>query len=170
MTLKFYQRLTQKYYADREYKFSDISNEMEYNWEHMSLYNNLTYSYEFNDIRELSTYFSLKESDYRLSIGHSFKKSLTEDTSSVLANDINLNFRYDYNEKISFSGGLTYNIDDSTSKQWKFGGEYYRDCWSLDASVRQDIRPTSSGAISENTFYVQLNFTPFGSIGTDTLK
>jgi len=71
---------------------------------------------------------------------------------------------------MSFSGGFTYNIDDSTSTQWKFGGSYYRDCWSIVASIRQDIRPTSAGAISENTFYLQLNFTPFGSIGTDTLK
>ncbi|MDQ7083599.1 MAG: hypothetical protein Q9M36_01120 [Sulfurovum sp.] len=38
------------------------------------------------------------------------------------------------------------------------------------ASIRQDIRPTSVGVLSENTFYLQLNFTPFGAIGTDTLQ
>ena len=43
---------------DRDYKFADINNEMEYNWKHISLYSNLTYSYEFKDIREASTYFS----------------------------------------------------------------------------------------------------------------
>jgi len=170
MKLKFYQRLTQRYYVDREYKFADINNEMEYNWKHISLYSNLTYSYEFKDIREAATYFFLKESDYQFGIGHSFKKSLTEDQSSILVNDININFGYTYNEQIKFDGGVTYNIDDSTSKQWKIGGSYYRDCWSVAASIRQDIRPTSAGAVSENTFYLQLNFTPFGSIGTDTLK
>ena len=95
---------------------------------------------------------------------------MTEDQSSILVNDININFGYTYNEQIKFDGGVTYNIDDSTSKQWKIGGSYYRDCWSVVASIRQDIRPTSAGAVSENTFYLQLNFTPFGSIGTDTLR
>jgi LPS-assembly protein len=170
MKLKFYQRLTQRYYVDREYQFADINNEMEYKWKHISLYSNLTYSYEFKDIREASTYFFLKESDYKFSIGHSFKRLLTEDQSSILVNDVNVNFGYTYNEQIKFDGGVTYNIDDSTSKQWRIGGSYYRDCWSVAASVRQDIRPTSAGAVSENTFYLQLNFTPFGSIGTDTLR
>jgi len=170
MKLKFYQRLTQRYYVDRDYKLADINNEMEYSWKHMRLYSNLTYSFEFKDIREASTYFFLKESDYQFDIGHSFKKSLTEDKSSIIINDININFGYVYNEQIKFNGGVTYNIDDSTSKQWRVGGSYYRDCWSATASVSQDIRPTSVGAISENIFYVQLNFTPFGSIGTDTLR
>ena len=170
MKLKFYQRLTQKYYTDREYEFADLNNEMQYNFDHLSIYNIIGYSHEYNKIRYSSSSINYKDTDYTVGLGHTYKEKLPDEPNTLAANDIDFNFAYKYNEQISFSGGLTYNIDDSSSKQWRIGGSYYRDCWSLVASVRQDIRPTSAGVISENTYYLQLNFTPFGAIGTDTLK
>jgi len=47
MNLIFFQRLSQRYYRDREYEFSDLSNEMQYNWENWSFYNNIYYSFEY---------------------------------------------------------------------------------------------------------------------------
>ena len=58
-------------------------------------------------------------------------------------------------------------MDDASSKQWRFGGSYHRDCWSVDASIRQDITPRPTGYSIDDTFYVQLNFIPFVSLGTD---
>ena len=170
MTLKFFQRLTQKYYSNRDFKMADTINEMEYNWDNYSLYSNIIYSHEFNNIKEASTSFSLNHEYYSFNIEHSYKQLLTTDETSIIINDMNIDFSYIYNQQLSFNGGFTYNIEDSSSRQWKFGGSYYRDCWSLDASIREDIRPTSAGVISESTFYLQLNFTPFGSVGTDTLQ
>lgn len=170
MKLKFYQRLTQKYYVNREYEFADLNNEMQYNFNKLSLYNIIGYSPEYSTIRYSSSSLSYRASDYHINLGHSYKKVLEDDPSGIAANDVTFDFGYNYNEKVSFSGGLTYNIDDSTSKQWKIGGSYHRDCWSIASSVRQDIQPSSSGSISQTTFYMQLDFTPFGSIGTDTLQ
>ena len=170
MKLKFYQRLSQNYYVERAYKLADLNNEMQYNWENISLYNILTYSHEFNKIRISGSSFSLRGEDYTLSVGHSYKEALPDEPTARAINDVYLNATYKYNQQISFNGALTYNIDDSSSRQWKFGGRYYRDCWSLDASIRQDIRPSTVGAISQNTYFLQLNFTPFGSIGTNTLN
>jgi len=166
MNLKFYQRLSQRYYADREYELADLNNEMQYNWDKVSLYNNLVYAHEFSKIRESSSSVSLTGTDYSVALGHSYRQSLPDLPDAKAVNDMNFGFGYNYNEKISFNGGLTYNIDDESSKQWRFGSGYHRDCWSLSASIRQDIRPTSAGAVSSNSFYMQLNFTPFGSIGT----
>ncbi|MBA1420181.1 MAG: LPS-assembly protein LptD [Epsilonproteobacteria bacterium] len=170
MKLKFYQRLTQKYYVDREYKFADLNNEMQYNFNAIQLYNIIGYSHEFKKVRFSSTSIAYKQADYRLTLGHSYKKVLPDDPTTRPANDVSFDFGYTYNQKVAFSGGLTYNIDDSTSKQWKIGGSYHRDCWSIASSIRQDIQPSSAGSISQTTFYMQLDFTPFGSIGTDTLK
>ena len=170
MKLKFYQRLTQKYYVDRAYKFADLNNEMQYNFDHLRLYNILGYAYEFKKVRFSSSSISYSASDYSLSLGHSYKKVLADDLNARAANDITFNFGYTYNKQISFNGGLTYNIDESSSRQWRFGGRYYRDCWSVDVSIREEIRPTSSGPISQSTYFLQLNFTPFGSIGTNTLN
>ena len=170
MKLKFYQRLAQKYYINRGYKFADLSNEMQYNFDAVKFYNIIGYSHEFKTIRFASNSISYNQSKYNISFGHSYKKVLPDDLESNSANDINFDFEYNYNKKIAFSGGLTYDIDDAASKQWKVGGSYHQDCWSFASSVRQDIRPSSAGSISQTAFYVQLNFTPFGSIGTDTLK
>jgi LPS-assembly protein len=170
MTLKFFQRLSQRYYTDRAFKLADTTNEMQYNWEKYSIYNNLIYSHEFDDIRESSSHLSISQDYYRLNLGHTYKQLLTEEEKAILLNDMTFDFSYTYDQQLSFGVGFTYNIEDAESRQWKVGGTYYRDCWSMVASIRQDIRPTSVGAISENTFYIQLNFTPFGSIGTDTLQ
>lgn len=170
MKLKFYQRLVQKYYTDRTYKFADLNNEMQYNFDSLVLYNIIGYSHEFEKIRFASSSVAYRQSDFRISIGHAYKQALDDEPKARELNDVNFDLTYAYNKQFSFNGGLTYDIDDSSSRQWKIGGSYYRDCWSMVASVRQDIRPTSVGPLSQNTFYLQLNFTPFGSIGTDTLK
>ncbi len=170
MRLKFYQRLTQKYYVNRTYHLADLNNEMQYNFDAFTLYSIIGYSHEFNKIRFASTSVAYRAADYHITLGHSYKKVLQDDLTSRPANDVSFDFGYTYNDKIAFSGGLTYNIDDSTSKQWKIGGSYHRDCWSISSSIRQDIQPSSAGSINQTTFYMQLDFTPFGSIGTDTLN
>jgi LPS-assembly protein len=167
MKLKFYQRLAQRYYTDREYKYSDISNEMQYNWKKWQFYNNLVYTPEFNKVHESSSRISLNETEYRVTLGHTFKQVLTAQSSVITANDVNFNFGYTFNNRIKFNGGFTYNVDDASSKQWVFGGSYHRDCWSVAASVRQDITPRPNNEYTtENTFFVQFNFIPFGGIGT----
>lgn len=166
MNLKFYQRFIQKYYVNRAYKLADTSNEMQYNWNKWSVYNNVTYAHEFSKIRDSSTRISLYESDYSFSAGYTYKEALPDVPNTLSANDVDFRFRYMYNKKISLNGGLTYNIDEGSSKQWYFGGSYNRDCWSVATSIRQDITPRPTGYTTDNTFYMQLNFIPFGSIGT----
>lgn len=170
MSLKFFQRLTQKYYEERAYQFADLENEMQYNFDALSIYSILGYSHEFNKIRYATSSLAYRKKDYTVSLGHSYKQVLEDEPTAIAANDVNFNFAYTYNKQVSLNGGFTYNIDKSESRQWRVGGKYYRDCWSLVASVRQDIRPTSAGVIEENTYFIQLNFTPFGSIGTDTFN
>jgi len=175
MKLKFYQRLSQKYYTDREYKLSDITNEMGYNWKKWKLYNNITYSTEFSYIKNSYSQISLRESEYRFSVGHSFQQvataeELTDPTFAITANDINLDLGYTYNERIGLTGGLTYNIEDASSEQWILGGSYKVDCWSMAASVGQSITPRPTGeATIDNIFYLQLDFIPFGGVGMSSL-
>ena len=171
MNLKFYQRLSQRYYVDKRYKFSDLSNEMQYNWEKWQFYNNITYAWEFNEIRESSTRVSLYESSYNFSLSHTYKQKLADDSITVSANDINLNFGYSWNDHLRLHGGLTYNIDTSESKQWLLGGQYKQDCWGVSAALRQDITPRPEGeATTENSFYIQFDFTPFVSLGSASFQ
>ncbi|MCF6205988.1 MAG: LPS assembly protein LptD [Sulfurovum sp.] len=172
MNLFFFQRLSQGYYPNRDYELAEISNEMRYMWKHWTFYNRLYYSYEFSDISESSTYITLNEGDYYVSVGHTFKQLLSESDNNVTSNDINVNFRYDYDERLSFNGGVTYNIEESTSRLWHLGAAYRRDCWSITAQLNADILPRPTDIPGQNTytqeysFIVQLNFIPFASIGT----
>jgi len=170
MKLKFYQRLSQRYYVDRAYKFADISNEMQYNLKKWQFYNDLVYAPEFNKVRVSSSRISLREKEYYFTLGHTYKQVLVDQPNILPANDVSLYFGYTYNERINFNGGLTYNIDESSSKQWRFGGSYKQDCWSMAASVRQDITPRPTGYTADNSFYIQFNFIPFGGMGTGDVK
>ncbi|MEN8726371.1 MAG: LPS-assembly protein LptD [Sulfurovum sp.] len=167
MKLKFFQRFTQSYYLDRDYELGDMSNEMNYNWKKWNFYNNTTYSHEYGKIRESSSYITLRKSEYYFSAGHTYKQILPDRPNSSSANDARFYFGYSLNKQVKFNGGFTYDVDDASSKQWRFGGSYHRDCWSIDTSIRQDITPRPTGYSTDNTVYVQLNFIPFVSLGTD---
>jgi LPS-assembly protein len=166
LNLKFYQRFTQNYYLDRKHHFADMSNEMQYNWKKWSFYNNIVYAHEYGKLRESSTRVTLTESEYYISLGHTYTEVLPDIPDATAANDVDLSFTYKYNDKIDFNGGLTYNIDEASSRQWRFGGSYHRDCWSVTASIRQDITPRPTGFTTDTSFYLQLNFIPFGGVGT----
>jgi LPS-assembly protein len=166
MNLKFFQRLIQKYYLNRAYAFADTGNEMQYNWNKWSMYSNVTYAHEFSKIRDSSTRVSLNESEYSLSAGYTYKVALPDFVNTINANDVDVRANYIYNNKITLMGGLTYNLDEETSRQWYFGGSYNRECWSLVTSIREDIIPRPTGSLRSHSFYMQLNFVPFGSIGT----
>ncbi len=166
MGLKFYQRISQIYYPNRDYKWADLENEMQYNWNKWHFYNRFTYSYEFGKLRESSSRVSLHKPEYHFSLGHSYKQKLEDDKDSFRpSNDMNFNFGYTWNDYVDIEGGLTYDINEASSKQWRFGGKYHQDCWNVAASIRQDITPRPTGATTENSFYVQFNFVPFGGVG-----
>lgn len=175
MKLRFFQRLSQGYYQDREYEMGDLKNEMGFYWDEWSLYSNIYYSFEYSDIHESSTSLSYKDEDYRISLGHTYKQLFTETESKVTANDISFDFRYAYNERVEINGGLIYDVEDETSKLWRVGGSYTRDCWSVAASVSADVRPRPSTVngvrdyTQEYGFFLQLNFIPFASINTAQL-
>jgi LPS-assembly protein len=140
---------------------------MQYKWKKWRFYNNLAYSYEFGKLRESSSHVSLSEEEYFFSLGHTYKKKLPDDSSNfVPANDLFFDFGYTLSQSVKFNGGLTYSINNSTSTQWRFGGKYEEDCWSVAASIRQDILPRPTGSTTENSFYLQFNFIPFGGAGT----
>ena len=165
--LIFFQRFYQKYYPNREYKWSDVGNEMLYNWKKWGFYNNLVYAPEFSKMREVSSGISLKEKAYKFSLLHTYKKVLKDQLTARPANDIAFDFSYTYNDKIGIFGGVSYEIDKSTSREWRLGGSYSRDCWGITGSIRQDIVPTSKGGIKRNAFYLQFDFRPFATVGID---
>jgi len=173
MHLIFFQRLSQSYYPQRDYAYSELNNEMQFNWNRWRFYNNLHYNYEYDKVSESSSYVTYKDDTYSFGIGHSFKRDMLLAEHNITANDINFDFRYDYSERVAVYGGLTYNLEDHAGTLWHFGTAYKRDCWSVSAQVNADIlpRPTdadgNSDATQEYSFMVLFSFIPFASFGSD---
>jgi len=169
-SLKFFQRFHQIYYPNRKDKWSDLENEMMYSWRKWILYNSIIYSPKFSEIREMSNFISLREKRYNFTLEHTHQKKFINKSKTKISNDIDFRFRYDLNNRIGISGELSYDVENSNSTQWQLGASYSRDCWSVSASVRQDITPRPTGSTKDNIYYLNLNFIPFGGIGTDSLS
>ena len=169
INLKFFQRISQSYYSKRVNKLVDTSNEMQYNWKTWTFYNNIVYSDEFKELRESSSRISYSHSSYRFGLGHTYRETLPDDLTAVApANDVNFNFGYTYSEHIGFNGNIIYNIDNAYSEQWAFGGYYKQDCWSMIASLRRENIPRPNNQFElQDTFYVQFNFIPFITVGSN---
>ena len=166
MNMFFFQRFAQKYYPKREYKVSELENEMQYTWDDFTFYNYLLYSPEFSAIHAMVSSVEVDGEGFDISLSHSYKQYLKEEGNSIATNDMNFDFKYAINQRVRVNGGFTYDLEKTESKQWRVGIGYFRDCWSVDTSIKRETRASSSGPEERRTFYIQLNFVPFGSVGT----
>jgi len=171
MDLIFYQRLSQTYYAKksilRSYRFGDLKNELKYKINKWEIYNELIYSHNYSKIRESSTHISYLDTSYSFSLWHTYRDILGDENSDNLieANEISFDFNYIYNHAWQFSGALSYNLDESSSKQWKLGAKYHQDCWGVSLEVKQEIIPRPDGSDTQNSFYIMMDFAPFATLG-----
>ena len=172
--LKFFQRLSQIYYLQRVNHWGDFSSEMGYNGKNFKLYQDLVYSQEHNKIRSSAHRVTWSTKKHHLSLSHTYKKEfLGEDLDVSLANDININLRYNWSPQVTWYAGASYNLKENYSTQWRFGGAYKKDCWSITAALAKNTSPilSSSGAsfVDNTAFYVQFNFIPFATVGSQNL-
>lgn len=165
-TLLFYDRFFQSYFPKREYSFSQLKNEFDIRFYGYDLYNELIWVPRFHGFRRISTHLSKATGRYSWSIGHTYQRHLPDRPLDIAANDLYFDFSYRYSDHTRFYGGLAYSIEEQRSRFWRLGGSYSVPCWSLDAEMRRDIVPRPEGFSREDSFYLQLNFRPFGSIGT----
>jgi len=166
MDLLFFQRLAQRYYSKREDKLSELENEMQYSLDDWNFYNYILYSHEYSAVHAMISSIELEGEGFDVSLGHSYKQYLRKEGNSIATNDINFDFKYAINQRVRINGGFAYDIEKTESKQWRVGVGYFRDCWSIDTSIKRETRASSNGPEELSTFYIQLNFIPFGSVGT----
>ena len=142
---------------------------MIYNTKHWQFYNDLAYSYHYSKIRESSSYIRYKISRLNLGVSHTYRDILGDEQSVNLtkANEAGISFAYKYNDHWDFNGALTYNIDESSSKQWRLGFKYKEDCWNFSFAIKQEIIPRPNGSDTQNSFNILMNFVPFAEFGVD---
>ena len=166
MKLKFYQRISQKIYANRILKWADIDNEMFYYFMNITLYHHFIYSYDFKKFRESSSLLFLDYKQYNFSLGHTYTNSLDKTLTVIDTDDMIFSFVYRLSDVMKIKGGIIYKLTDTTSEQWNIGISYRRDCWGISTSFRQSITPRPNGFTTDTGLYIQMRFAPFGSLGT----
>jgi LPS-assembly protein len=172
MNLILYQRLSQKYYNKKSilhpYRFGDLKNELKYNIGNWKIYNEFVYSHYYSKIRESLTYVGYNDPKYNFYIRHTYRDILGDEDSYNLikANEISFDFDYKYNYAWQFNGSISYNLDESSSKQWRFGVKYKQDCWGVSFEIKQEIIPRPDGSDIQNSFYLMMSFSPFVNLGT----
>ena len=170
---EYFQRLSKSFHEnDILYrKYEDLNNEMQYNWNHWQFYNEMRYSFKYGKVRESSSRVTKYEDMYDFMLTHTYKQLLPDDDPTFYpANDISFDFNYKVDAHYAVSGGVTYNLDESTRNQWRLGGRYTQDCWSVDVSLRKDITPRPTGYTQQAGLFVQLEFIPFASMGSKPIR
>jgi LPS-assembly protein len=173
MNLIFSHRLYQEYYGKkskiRPYNWGDLHSEIKYNLKHWQFYNDISYSYHYSKIRESSSYIRYSNKAISFELSHIYRNILGDEKSINLepANELGVAFDYQYDTHWDFNGALTYNIDESSSKQWKLGVKYKEDCWDFSFAIKQEIIPRPNGSDTKNSFNILMNFVPFASIGAN---
>jgi LPS-assembly protein len=165
--LRFYHRLLYYYYLDRQEKLGDIRNEIGYNGDTFTIYNNLIYSQERKKIKSSLTSVGFRQGD--LYIGGSYYYS--DNFLLTKTKSFGVNFRYRFNERLDILGGMSYDLEKNYKTQWQLGFKYDRDCWSLSVLVKEDIQPilTTAGADAQEnmSFTFEFNIVPFGGVGSN---
>jgi len=170
--LKFFQRIRQNYTTEATgEEWGDLSNEMGFGVGQWNFFSYIVYSFEFDKIGESINRIGWSGSGgHSFSLQHSYEKAYSYDENQATItndkiNDVLFSASYRYSDRLSLTGGITYNIDKDTKTQWTAGFLYRRDCWSLELGLRRDIIPSGNDSIQENAFTFQLNLIPIGGIG-----
>ncbi len=172
MTLLFYQRFSQSYYFNRSQRWGTLENEMQYNWNNWTFYNQLAYSHEYHKISESSSRVSYEDKRLNVDVGYSFKRNFGLEELGESAKVFNADISYLLNETLKIDAGFSYDLDLHNSRLWHFGLFYKEDCWSVGMRLDADVlpRPTQEEGSQEYTqeygFTVQFNFIPFLGIGS----
>ena len=164
LDLEAKQRISQTYFPDREEKWGNLRHELALSYGQWSVINLAEYSFAHDNFSEMSNRLQYKGDQLYLNLEHFWRKDLDVDT--ILTNEFAFDAKYQYDKRVKFFGGMTYDLELKESKKWHSGLQYDKGCWSVELSYEHDTKPLLSkdggSSVSNNTFLVKLNLVPFG--------
>ena len=158
------QHISQTYFPDREEKWGNLRHELALNYGQWGMVNLTEYSFVYDNFSEMSNQLHYQGDQFYLNLEHFWRKDLEAD--KILTNQLAFDVKYQYNKRIKFFGGMTYDLELKQSQKWSSGLRYDKGCWSVELSYEHDTKPLLSkdggDSVSNNTFLVKLNLVPFG--------
>ncbi len=145
-------------------KFQNLENTLNLKYGNWSFYSFLDYSLDNNKLREMNNQISYSYGKIGFSLGYVWNKEYQ--SFETLTKQLTLRSYYNYSDRLKFSAGADYDLQNKSLRNWSITTDFNRKCWAINFTFGQDIRPVlkSNGESSIKNNYFSFNFTilPFG--------
>ena len=157
--------ILEAHYYPQESKLRDLEQEIDVKYKNWSFYSKINYSLMHSKTTDVYNRIGYSNGVYGLYFAGLWKRDLQ--SFETLTKEISAGGYYNYSDKLKFRAKAAYNLKDKNLKNWEVGTYLNRNCWSVDFSFGQNIRPViksngSRGSISNNYFQIQFLVLPFG--------
>jgi len=162
LDMRFFHRFSYTSYPERVESRGDFNNEIGYNTENFSLYNNLTYAWNEKQIRSLISSLRYNQNNYDIMLTHFYNHDFLFDNKETSFLQIELEHRY--SDKNSWFVNFDYDLEQSYNHRWNVGFAHKQKCWSTRVSIGQEVVPNVENSFRNTALYFELNLNPFGGI------
>ncbi len=157
--------ILEAHYYPQESKLRDLEQEIDVKYKNWSFYSKINYSLVHSKATDVYNRIGYSTALYGLYIAGLRKRDLQ--SFETLTKEISAGGYYNYSDNLKFRASAAYDLKDNNLKNWEVGTYLNRNCWSVDFSFGQNIRPViksdgSRGSISNNYFQIQFKVLPFG--------
>ena len=156
--------ILEAHYYPQESKLRDLEQEIDVKYKNWSFYSKINYSLVHSKATDVYNRIAYTNGSYSLYIAGLRKRDLQ--SFETLTKEISAGWYYNYSSKLKFRASAAYDLKDKNLKNWEVGTYLNRNCWSVDFSFGQNIRPViksngDRGSISNNYFQIQFKVLPF---------
>ena len=162
LDMNFFQKVSYTTYPKREESTGDLKHELGYSKNNLNLYSNITYAWNEQQVRSLTSSLRYNQPNYDIMLTHFYNHDFLFDNKKT--SFINIGLTQQYNDKNHWFFDIDYDIEQNFNHQWKLGWAHKKRCWDAKISVGQEIIPNHEDSFRNTSFYLELNLHPFGGI------
>jgi len=165
------------YYPDNDSRWNMLKQEFHLSYGSYRFDSRIDYSLYHHTLAQLSNAFSYDGEIYGVRLEHTRIRSGLYDSlegdwrEALEQNELSVDLRYRPNATFTWYGSYAYDLESDESKEWRVGMIVDRKCWNFSLVFEQNRTPIltreGSGSIRENKIFFQINFVPFGGMGSD---
>jgi len=162
LDMNFFHRLGYTHYPNRLKSKGDMINEIGYNIDNFTIYNNLKYAWNEQQIHSMTSSVGYSEPNYDIMLTHFYNNDfLFDDKKSSF---IQAQFDLHYQDKNSWFANIDYDLEKGYNHQWSIGVRHKQKCWSGEVSIGQEVVPNVDNSFRNTALSFQLNLNPIGGI------
>jgi len=162
LEMNFFHKIAYSSYPERQESKGDIQNEMGYNNKKVSLYSNLTYAWNEEKIRSLTSSVRYNQSNYDIMLTHFYNHDFLFDNKKTSFLSSSIVYKTDAQSDLFFN--IDYDLEQKFNHQWKVGWGHKKKCWSAKVSIGQEVIPNVEDSFRNTVLYFELNLNPIGGI------